>query len=168
MTPYICWRPMKTLRLHRFALLLVAGACVPASDQESDFVLVSDVQQLMVNVVEPAAEVYWDAVGTIVDAEGVHEMYPTTEEEWMAVVSAAVTLTESGNLLMMEGRALDQGAWITMSQAMISMGERAIEAAAARNLEAMFDTGAEVYYTCTNCHATYAIETLRPTDDRVN
>ena len=55
-----------------------------------------------------------------------------------------------------------------MSQAMISMGERAIEAAAARNLEAMFDTGAEVYYTCTNCHATYAVETLRPTDDRVN
>ena len=28
--------------------------------------------------------------------------------------------------------------------------------------------GAEVYYTCTNCHATYAVETLRPTDDRVN
>ena len=69
---------------------------------------------------------------------------------------------------MMEGRALDQGAWVTMSQAMISMGERAIEAAAARNLEAMFDTGAEVYYTCTNCHATYAVETLRPTDDRLN
>ena len=71
---------MKTSRLHKFMLLLFAGACVPANDQESDFILVSDVQQLMVNVVEPAAEVYWDAVGTIVDAEGDHEIYPSTEE----------------------------------------------------------------------------------------
>jgi hypothetical protein len=28
--------------------------------------------------------------------------------------------------------------------------------------------GAEVYYVCTNCHATYAVESLRPNDVRAN
>ncbi len=35
-------------------------------------------------------------------------------------------------------------------------------------IDAVFDMGAEVYFYCTNCHAVYAIETLRPTDTRAN
>ena len=79
-----------------------------------------------------------------------------------------MTLAESGNLMMMEGRALDQEAWVTLSQQFIDVSRRALEAADARNLDAVFDMGAEVYYVCTNCHAVYAIETLRPTDTRAN
>ena len=63
---------------------------------------------------------------------------------------------------MMEGRAEDRGAWIAMSKAMIDAGQRAIAAAEAADTAGVFDVGAEVYYTCTGCHATYAIETLRP------
>lgn len=129
---------------------------------------VGDMQQLMASVVEPAAEVYWDAVGVIVDAEGEHHMAPTTDEEWLAVRSAAYTVAESGNLLMMPGYALDDGAWMQMSRALVEVGKRAVEAAEARDLDAVFDMGAEVYYVCTNCHATYAIESLRPNDPRAN
>ncbi len=148
---------------------LVLAACSPGEEEEaSTYRPVGDMAQLMAGVVEPAAEVIWDAVGVIVDAEGEHQLAPQTEEEWLAVRSAAYTIAESGNLLMMPGRALDQGAWITMSQSLVEMGERAIEAADARNLEAVFDVGAEIYYVCTNCHGTYAIETLRPNDARTN
>lgn len=160
---------MNTQRWSGILTALVVAACAPAEEEQAaPYRPVGDMAQLMAGVVEPAAEVIWDAVGVIVDAEGEHQLAPQTEEEWLALRSAAYTVAESGNLLMMPGRALDQGAWITMSQSLVEMGERAIEAADARNLEAIFDVGAEIYYVCTNCHGTYAIETLRPNDTRTN
>lgn len=125
--------------------------------------MVADVQQVMTRILEPAAEQYWDAVGWIDDRdEGLTEIRPTTPEEWEAVVNAAYAVAETGNLLMMEERAVDQGSWIRMSEEMIEAAERAIEAAEAQNEQAVFDMGAELYYTCTNCHATYAVDLLRP------
>jgi hypothetical protein len=160
---------MNAKRWSWVAAASLLGSCVePAAEAESMFVPVGDVQQLMASVVEPAAEVYWDAVGVIVDAEGEHQMAPTTDEEWLAVTSAAYMVAESGNLLMMEGYALDDGAWMAMSRALVDVGRQAVEAAESRSLDAVFDMGAEVYYVCTNCHATYAAESLRPNDTRVN
>jgi hypothetical protein len=147
---------------------LVAACGQPADDAGSSFTPVGDVQQLMAYLVEPAAEIYWDAVGVIVDAEGEHQMAPTTDEEWLAVSSAAYTVAEAGNLMKMPGYALDDGAWMTMAQELVDVGRRAVEAADARSLDAVFDMGAEVYYVCTNCHATYAAESLRPNDTRTN
>jgi hypothetical protein len=155
---------------HVLSVLAVAllSACASEAESVSDFIPVGDVRELMAHIVDPAADVYWAAVGTIVDADGVHEMYPRTDEEWEAVSNAAFMIAESGNLMMMEGRVRDQGAWITMSQQLVEVSQRALEAADARNLDAVFDMGAEVYYVCTNCHAVYAIESLRPTDSRAN
>ncbi len=124
--------------------------------------VVADVQELMATVVEPAAEVYWDAVGWIIDASGTTEIRPGSPEEWEAVRNAAFVIAESGNLLMMEGRAVDQDAWIALSRSLTQVGRRAIEAAEARDEMAVFDMGAEIYYVCTACHSTYALETLRP------
>jgi hypothetical protein len=116
----------------------------------------------MATVIEPAAEIYWDAVGTIVDQKGTIEIAPQSAEEWDAVRNAAFIVAESGNLLMMPTRARDAGDWMTMSQQMIEAGQRAIQAAEARNKAAVFDVGAEVYDACTNCHARYAVELQRP------
>lgn len=154
-----------------FAVVLVALiGCEAGSDSgNSDtgeggppFEPVADVQQLMLAVLEPAAEVYWDAVGWIVDSTGTQEIRPTTIEEWEAVRNAAYVMAESGNLLMMEGRAVDDGPWIGMSQAMIEVSQRALAAAEARDEAAVFELGGQVYQACTGCHATYAVETLRP------
>ena len=118
----------------------------------------------MVSVIEPAAEVYWDAVGVIMDEEGTHEIEPRTPEEWEAVVNAAYVLAESGNLLLMEDRAQGRGHWIAMSRSMSEVGQRAIEAAEAEDPQAVFDMGAELYFVCTGCHTVYATGTLRPSD----
>jgi hypothetical protein len=158
---------MKSNRWPSVLALVAAGACAQ-EDQASTYRPVGDMADLMNGVVEPAAEVIWDAVGVIVDSAGEHQLAPQSEEEWLALRSAAYMVAESGNLLMMPERALDQGAWVTMSQSLVDMGQRAIEAADARNLDAVFDVGAEIYYVCTNCHGTYAIETLRPNDARTN
>lgn len=123
---------------------------------------VADVRQLMARVLEPAAEVYWDAVGTIEDSTGVTAIYPRTPEAWDAVRNSAYVVAESGNLLMMPPRARDRGEWLTLSLAMIDAGKRAIAAAEARDTAAVFNVGAELYQTCTDCHARYAVEQLRP------
>ena len=42
----------------------------------------------MASVVEPAAEVYWDAVGTSSTKTAITEIEPQTVEEWDAVRNA--------------------------------------------------------------------------------
>jgi hypothetical protein len=158
----------KTRALWAWVCLGVIG-CEPAPPEAASsvpFTPVADVQQLMATVVEPAAEVYWDAVGWIVDSTGTTYLRPGTVEEWEAVRNAAFVLAESGNLLMMEGRAVDDGPWMGMSQAMTDVARTAIQMAEARNEQGVFDVGAEVYFACTNCHARYAVETLRPSHEQ--
>lgn len=135
---------------------------VAASAVASSFSPVADVQELMAQVVEPAADIYWDAVGWISDANGTTYIHPESPEEWEAVRNAALVVAESGNLLMMDGRAVDEGAWMGMSQSLVDVGRRAIDIAEARDEQGVFDVGAEIYEVCTNCHARYALETLRP------
>lgn len=139
--------------------LLVACAREPSADA---FVPVADVQELMLHVLEPAAEHYWDAVGWVIDLDATTEIFPRSHEEWEAVVNAAYVVTESGNLLMMDPRRIDDGAWMSFSRALIEAGRVAISAAVAEDRDAVFDAGAEVYYACTACHSAYALETLRP------
>ena len=140
---------------------ILLGGCGSGAD-EAPFMLVADLPDLMSTVVDPAADVYWDAVGWIIDASGTTEIRPESPEEWEAVRNAAYQVAESGNLMMMEGRAVDEPEWTAFSQAIITVGLRAIEAAEARDEQGVFDVGAELYAVCTGCHATYAVETLRP------
>jgi hypothetical protein len=151
---------MRAMRALPIGLCLLAlSAC---SSAPPPFRPVADLKQLMANIVEPAADGYWDAVGSVVDAGGVTEFQPASAEDWDQVRSYAYTVTESGNLMMMSSRARDGGDWMQLSQALIEVGQKAVRAAEARNAQGVFDTGAELYDACTNCHAKYAVELQRP------
>ncbi|MCI0437440.1 MAG: hypothetical protein L0271_27975 [Gemmatimonadetes bacterium] len=147
------------------AVPCLVAACAPSAEPPA-YEPVADVKQLMNTILEPAAEAYWDAVGWILDGSGTHEIAPASSEEWEAVRNAAFVIAESGNLLLMDGRAPDREAWAAMSRALIATGRRAIAAAEAQDTEGVFTIGGEVYEACTACHAAYAIETLRPSDAR--
>ncbi len=158
---------MKTTRQIWLVLPFVLAACAADDGDSGDavsFELVADVGQLMVTILEPAADFYWDAVGWIIDEHGTLAIAPSSDEEWELVRNAAYVMAESGNLLMMQGRGADEEAWRAMSLAMVQVGRLAIEAAEAKNTDAVFDAGAEVYAVCSGCHATYAIETISPSD----
>ena len=147
------------------AALIGAGCnrpAAPPAPPAAPFRPVADVKQLMSSVIEPAAEVYWDAVGTIVDKNGTVEIAPKTDDEWIAVRNSAYVVAESGNLLMMDPRAKDRGEWITFSQQLVEVARRAIQAAESKNKDAVFDAGAEVYDACVACHAKYAQPLMRP------
>src|SRR3954470_13538475 len=100
------------------ALLLFVASCA----QQPAFKPVADVKQLMVAAVAPSADVLFDSVGTIVSVSGVEEIAPKNDEEWANVRNHALVLAESGNLLMMDGRAKDRGDWMKGSQALVAAG----------------------------------------------
>ena len=61
--------------------LLASGCSRPPPAAPPPLRPVADVKQLMKFIIEPAADEYWDAVGTIEDAKGVVHVAPATEED---------------------------------------------------------------------------------------
>ena len=133
------------------AVLVFATACAP----QPAFKPVASVKQLMAATVVPSAEIIFDAVGSVVSERGVEDFAPKNDEEWTAVRNGALTLAESGNLLMIGARAKDQGEWIKLSQALVDVGMVAVKAAQAKNAEALFEAGGKVYEVCGQCHDKY-------------
>ena len=134
------------------ATLLVSSACGGA--QPPPFKPLADTKLLMEAVLEPQANVVWRSVGTIIDAAGEQNVRPKTQEEWTAVRDAAVVVAESGNLLMMVPRAKD-AEWMQIAQTLVDTSAKAVRAADARNVDQIFDVGAEMYEVCVSCHSKY-------------
>lgn len=109
-------------------------------------------------MVIPNADLIWDASGTIITLEKTEERRPKNEDEWIQVEAAATTLMEAGNSLMMEGRAKDKGQWYEKCKAMIAAAESVRTAAKARDVDALFTRGGDLFDTCQSCHFTYRFE----------
>jgi hypothetical protein len=116
---------------------------------------VADNKLLMQAVTDPNADIVWNAVKTIETRDGTQEIRPKTDAEWIAVRNAAVSVAESGNLLMMVPRARNGGDWMQLSQDMITAGEAAVKAADAKNADKLFTVGGDLYESCSNCHRKY-------------
>jgi hypothetical protein len=144
---------MRPARLLVFAAALAAFAC--GGPEPPPFKPLADNKLLMSAIVDPNADLVWDAVKTIDSREGTQEIRPKNEAEWTAVRNAAVTLAESGNLMMMVPRARDGGEWMTLSQRLIDTSESAIRAADAKNPERLFTVGGDIYEACSACHQKY-------------
>jgi hypothetical protein len=148
-------------RLARFGPCATIGAalavvgCAHAPPPAPPFKPVTTVLELMESVIAQSAEVYWGAVQVTVDAEGTHERKPETDEEWELVWASALALAESGNLLMMEPRAVDDGAWMQFARSLVDAGVVAADAAEAHDVERVFAAGEQVYNVCLGCHTRY-------------
>ena len=69
--------------------------------------------------------------------------------------AAAVLLGESGNVLMMPGRARDQGQWMTDARMLVDAGSAAYRAARAKDLNALTALEAPINASCVSCHKQY-------------
>jgi hypothetical protein len=131
------------------AAVAVALGCGAA---EPPFRPLADNKLLMQAVVDPQADVIWEAVQTIVTEQGTQEIRPQTDEEWVSVRNSAITLAEAGNLLMMSPRAKDGGDWMQAAAALIDTSTAAVQAAEARDADRLFEVGGQIYDACTACH----------------
>ena len=136
------------------AVLAVAAlaACGPAPPS---YKLVVDVKQMMQSIVDPAADGVWKSVSMIYTTAGMEERRPRTAKEWDVVRDHAITLAESGNLLMMPGRAKDGGDWMKYRAGTGRHLDSALRAVEAKDYERLLDVGGPIDEVCERCHKKY-------------
>jgi hypothetical protein len=140
------------------AAVVLFVACQPKPPIKA----VSTLEEVMHHMVIPNAEVVWKSVGTIYTPGHVEEIQPRTDEEWLNVEASATVLAEAGNLLMMEGRALDNGRWMERARALRDAGVSVHEAAKAKNAAAVFERGGHLFDACQGCHFEYRFKGKDP------
>ena len=141
-----------------FTSILMLGCAQdqePTQERHASFEPVLEMHDLMASVLDPATDVIWGAAGSVITEEGEQDLSPVDEAGWQEVFNAAAIVTETGNLLMLPGRAEDDGDWMEYSQALIATGKEAMEAAKAKDAQAVFDVGGKLYLVCVACHQTY-------------
>ena len=121
------------------------------------FQTTANMKDLMLNVLDPAADGIWEAVGTIITLEGTFEKAPSNDDEWAVVRMNAIQLAESGNLLMLPERSGGSADWVKHSADLVTHSRRAIKAVEARDKDALFTIGGDIYDVCTNCHKQFAL-----------
>jgi hypothetical protein len=132
-----------------------ARSAAPAAEVAVKTTPVANVKQIMGAITGPAANAVYSAVSTSVTAEGIKEVAPQTEEEWAALGNNAAALAESANMLMTDGRAIDQGDWIKFSRELVDSAKVALKAAQDKSTTGILDAGGPINETCDNCHAKY-------------
>ncbi|MDP3719327.1 MAG: hypothetical protein Q8T13_16310 [Acidobacteriota bacterium] len=145
-----------------FAVLGASACTGSAPPPPPPFQTTANMKDLMLNVLDPAADGLWDSVGTIMTVEGTFEKFPATDDEWAGVRANAIQLAESGNLLMLPQRSNGSAEWVADAQDLITQSGRALKAIEAKDKDAVFTIGGDIYDVCTNCHRKFSPELVRP------
>jgi hypothetical protein len=168
------------------ALCIAAAACsgtksepAPAADTPP-YEPAATVKDIMQSIVDPGADLVWNAVTTVQTATGTIDKKPETAEDWLKVRHGAVGLSEAANLLMMPGRHVaqpheksetpgvelepaemevlinkDRPAFIERAKALHEAGLAAVAAADAKDPQKLFEVGEQIEMACENCHSHY-------------
>ena len=117
-----------------------------AQSPSQSFPPVASVKQLMLDLIHPSSNDILLAI---------YRGGPKDDKDWAAVRRSAVTLAESGNMLMMRGRARDQGDWMKDAKLLVDAGNAAYKAAQAKDGSALAALAGAVDASCTTCHRQY-------------
>lgn len=109
------------------------------------YTTVASNKQLMQAIVIPASDAIW----------ALPSAPPTDDAGWLAAENKALSLAESGNLLMMGSRAVDHENWTKFSTALIGTATAAVEGIRARDADAISAAGDAIYEVCEGCHLQY-------------
>ncbi len=138
------------------------------------------IKDLMDSIIDPSADVLWNAAGTVVDEKGIRDLLPRTDDEWHDVRRAAVRIIEGSNLLMMPGREAappgtpsdapgvelespeinalikkNQAGFDAFAAALHAVGVEALHASEAKDSDALLEIGAKMEEVCESCHQTF-------------
>jgi hypothetical protein len=164
--------------------LLSVTACQsappPAAAAQPPYEPTATIQDLMLGVIDGAADEVWLSVTTVQSAEGTVETAPQNDEDWTKVRHGAITLAEGANLLMMPGRrvaapgvksvtpgielepeemdaliAKDRAAWDRHALQLHEAAVAVLKAADAKDAQKVFELGEQIELACEGCHKAY-------------
>ncbi|HEX5007817.1 MAG TPA: hypothetical protein VFV70_11925 [Hyphomonadaceae bacterium] len=136
----------------------------------ADLKVALPVKELMGHVIDYNAFGVWNHQGWLINKDGTHELFPTDEAGWVATESAAISLAEASNLLLLPGRPPDDDRrWVDnahmlydaamKTQASAQRAGELLKAGKmdeyAKEKQVFFDAGGEIYDACVTCHAHY-------------
>ena len=124
-------------------VFLLSPAFSAQTPSEPPLQPVGTMKQLMLDVIHPAA----NSVLLAINRGG-----PADDREWAEVRRGALTLAESGNLLMLRNRA---AAWVADAKLMMEAGAAAYKAADAKDPRALSALAERIDASCTTCHKQY-------------
>ena len=154
-------------------------AAEPPAAAASPIKPTAGIQDIMAGMIEPSAEFLWESVSTTVTAEGVEEKQPRTDEEWNEFRRQAIILTESANLLLVEGRRVaregkqlddhgtpgnltleqveqaivaDRATFVAFGQALHDAGATVLKAADEKDVQTIMSAGETLDSVCESCH----------------
>jgi hypothetical protein len=126
----------------------VPAAAAPATPMRR----IGTMSELMVHMIYPTSDaVFYISTRT-----------PKTDAEWVELQAKTLTLAESANLLMMPGRARDQGRWMKDATLMLDAGWAAFKAAKAKDAAALEALSDQLYESCVTCHKNYRPDYGKP------
>jgi hypothetical protein len=177
------------------ATLVLGSACRPPepAPPAATYLPTATIKDLMTAIIDPSANVVWNAVATVQTLEGTEERAPRTAEEWEEVRAGALRLAESANLLLMPGRkvarpheksatpgvelepveiealiAKDPAKFEGLARLLHSTTLETLKAIDARDPQALTAAGEHVNVVCETCHQEfwYPNQPLPPGYDR--
>jgi hypothetical protein len=116
-----------------------------------------DMKTFMEHVVQPAATVIWSVNGVTIDQTGEHDLAPKTDDDWEKIITAAATLAEATNALMIPQRALD-AEWSRYATKLAVAAEEAYRAAEDHDLKSVAEVSDRLDGICAACHRHYGFE----------
>lgn len=126
-------------------LVCLGGASLDVVAQEPRVTAVATVKQLCQGIITASSDAIFN----------VGRQAPSDDAEWLVMQNHALMLAESGNLLMIGGRARDMNKWMTMSQDLVEAGIAAVRAVEARDVDALLGAGDQLVVVCEACHEPY-------------
>jgi cytochrome c556 len=135
-----------TMKPAWISIFLAGGVIAFAQAPSEPFPAAASVKQLMLDLIHPSSNDILLAI---------YRGGPQDEKDWAAVRRSAVTLAESGNMLMIRGRARDQGDWMKDAKLLVDAGNAAYKAAQAKDVKALAALAGAVDVSCTTCHKQY-------------
>jgi hypothetical protein len=126
-------------------LLAIPAMAQAPSQLSTTFQPVGNMSQLMIDIIYPVSDAIF-----YVDRDP-----PKTAKQWNDLREQALMLAESGNLLMMEGRARDQKNWILDSKMLIDIGATAYKAAQNKDVDGIRALNDALNAACVTCHQQY-------------
>jgi len=123
-------------------VFLLSPAVFAQTPSDAPFQPVASMKQLMLEVIYPAS----NNVLLAINRE------PADDKEWAEVRRGALTLAESGNLLIMRNRA---AAWVADAKLLMDAGAAAYKAAEAKDPRALAAVADRIDTSCTTCHKQY-------------
>lgn len=100
-----------------------AGAAQGAPANVPPYAAQITVQDLMNQIIDPEADVIWNATGSVSTKEGTVERYPKTEADWEAQRRAVLRLLEASNLLLIPDRKVTDTAFESAGPGVFSSAE---------------------------------------------